>query len=336
MSSEIMLRDASAPADPNANLLVRFENTVNTPVISIAPLYNGQAVAGVYTITALDGSSVTVTAEDPKNELVVSGKSVVADGSTVNKDVLGGFGIVFDGGLAAGWIAIVAVGAFQDISGAASERLNTGIVLADTTSTPRRIAARNVGSESSAETSIIALPGFLILGPNAQATVVHLSNHTDTARQALATPDDLVVTFQDYQVGTPDTADVYVDGGLAISDAKLDGATLYQHGKAGYVDASDRLKGLGIIFASGMGDPTSRTFTIHVRAGYEWVEFAPDISGSPGAWGPGPLTLTESGEPTGVITAGGGCNFWYRVNVPQSAAPGDMKMSNLRVRGLTV
>jgi len=336
MSSEIMLRDASGPADPNADLLVRFENTINAPIISIAALHNGQAVAGVYTVVALDGSTVTVTAEDPKNELVGASKSVIADGVTINKNTIGGLGIVFSGGLAAGWTAIVAVGALQALGGATSQRLNTGIVLADSTSTQRRITAANIGTESSADTSIVALPGFLALGSNVHTTVVYLSNHTDLARQELATPADLVVTFQDYQIGTPDTADIYVGGVIAIQDAKLDGATLYQHGKVGYIDGADLFKGLGIIFASGMGDPTSRTFTIHVRAGYDWIEFAPDVTGAPGTWGPGPLTLTEGGEPTGVITASGACHFWYRANVPQSAAPGDMKMANLRVRGLTV
>ena len=336
MSSEIMLRDASGPADPNANLLVRFFNGPGSTIVSIAPLYNGQAVAGVYTIVALDSSTVTVTADDPKNELIGASKPVIADGVTVNKNTLGGFGIVFSGGLVAGWTAVVAVGAFQDIAGATSERLNVGIVLADSSSTQRRITAANVGTESSAETSIIALPGFIALGSNYHTTVTKLSNHTDVARQELAIPVDLVVTFQDYQVGSPDTADIYVNGTLAIIDAKLDGATLYQHGKVGYVDGADLFKGLGIIFASGMGDPTSRTFTIHVREGYEWVEFAPDVTGSPGTWGPGPLTLTEGGEPTGVITASGAVHFWFRASVPQSAAPGDMKMANLRVRGLTV
>jgi hypothetical protein len=336
MSSEIMLRDAAAPASPNSNLLVRFENTINAPIVSVTPLYNGQAVAGVYTVVANDATSVTVTAEDPKNELVGAGKTVIADGVTVNKNTIGGLGIIFDGGLAAGWTAIVAVGALQAVGGATSERLNVGIVLADTTSTQRRLTAVNVGTESSAETSIVALPGFIAVGSQVHTTVAKLTNHSDLAREELATPADLVVTFQDYQPGTPDTADVYVGGVKAIEDAKLDGATLYQHGKVGYIDGADKFKGLGIVFASGMGDPTSRTFTIHVREGYEWVEFAPDVGGSPGTWGPGPLTLTEGGEPTGVITAAGAVNFWFRANVPLSAAPGDMKMSNLRVRGLTV
>jgi len=336
MSSEIMIRDASAPNDPNANLLVRFENTISTPIVSVVPLYNGQAVAGVYTVTALSSLQVTVTAEDPKNELVGASVSVVADGVTVNKNVIRGLGIVFDGAMVNNWTAIVAVGAFQQPGGATDPRFNVGIVIAGSTSTQRKLTAKNVGTESSAVTSVVALPGFVALGSNVHTTVKYLSNHTDLAREELATPDDLVVTFDDYIPGTPDTADVWVNGTKAIEDAKLDGATLYQYGKAGYIDGVDLFKGLGIIFSAGMGDPSARTFTIHVREGYEWAEFAPDNSGTPGAWGPGPLTLTEGGQPTGVITASGGCNFWFRSNVPLSAVPGDMKMSNIRVRGLTV
>ena len=84
---------------------------INIPIFSATALYNGQRVAGVYTIVALDGTHVTVTAEDPKNELVGASITVVADGVTVNKNVIGGLAIIFDGGLAAGWTAIVACGA---------------------------------------------------------------------------------------------------------------------------------------------------------------------------------------------------------------------------------
>ena len=121
-----------------------------------------------------------------------------------------------------------------------------------------------------------------------------------------------------------------------IEDAKLDGAELYQHGAGnGYIDGVDGFLGLGVVFQAN-GDPSAETHTFHVRAGFAWMEFAPDSSGSPGAWQAGPLTLTQLGESTGVITASGTCYFWVRMNVPASAAPGTRKLFNLRSRGLTV
>ena len=144
------------------------------------------------------------------------------------------------------------------------------------------------------------------------------------------------ITFADYQSGSPDTADVLVDGTKTIEDAKLDGVELYQHGAGnGYIDGVDKFLGLGIVLADG-GDPSSKTLSFFVREGYAWVEFAPDSSGSPGAWQSTPLTLTELGETTGTITASGTCYFWVRLNIPPSATPGDRKLFNLRARGLTV
>jgi len=339
MSSEIQFRDASAPTDPDASLLLRWENTINTPIVSATWLDNGEAVAGAYTIAATSGSTVNVTAEDSKNELVVSGKSVVADGATANRDVLPGVSIVFSASLANGWTAKMSVGALMDSGGTTSQRLNVGTVESGEFSTQRRIAARNVGDEDSTETAVYALPGFFISGTSVADYVKILKNHTDPARHALLTPGDYVVTFADYVNAAVDTADVYVNkngGGAnkAIEDAKLD-ETLYQYGVAGYIDGGDYLPGLGIAFFAN-GDPTAKTFTIHARDGDDWIEFAPDSGGAPGTWQSGPLTLTELGETSGTITQGGHAYFWIRVNVPDATDPGNMRLVNLRARGLTV
>lgn len=340
MSSEIIFRDAASPADPDANLLLRWENTINTPINSASWLDDGEAISDVYTVAATSASTVDVTAEDTKNENVGTGISVVADDATVNYGVVPGVGLVFSSSLANGWTGKVSIGALMDSGGSASDRFNIGIIQSDSLSTQRRIVAVNVGSQDSADTEVNSLPGFFV-EDDAQPWIKRVDNHTETAREQLATPADLEVTYADYQPGTPDTADVYVnvDGGgavKAIEDAKLDGATLYQHGAGnGYIDAQDKFKGLNVIFNDN-GDPSAEVHDIHVRQGYEWLEFAPDSSGSPGTWQSGPLTLTELGESTGVITASGLCYFWVRMNVPPSAAPGNRKLYNVRTRGLTV
>jgi len=339
MSSEIQFRDASAPTDPDASLLARFENTINAPIVSISWLDNGQAIAGDYTIAATGASTVNVTPEDPKNEHVATGVTVVADGATVNKDTLPGVGIVFSNSLASGWTAKVSVGALMDGAGATSRRFNVGTIEVGNLSAQRQIAARNVGTQDSNDTEVYALPGLFISGSGVELYVKFIKNHTDPARHALATPGDYVLSWQDFIAGTPDTADLYVnkDGGganKAIEDATLD-ETMYQYGVTGYIDGGDYLPGMSIAHLDA-GDPTAKTFTIHVREGDDWVEFAPDSSGSPGAWQSGPLTLTESGKTTGTIEAGGHALFWIRLNIPDSAAPGDMRFAMLRSRGLTV
>jgi hypothetical protein len=337
MSSEIQFRDAGAPTDPDASLLSRFENTISAPIVSVSWLDNGEAIAGDYTIAATGVSTINITPEDPKNEHEVTGVTVTADGATVNK--LMGLGIVFSASMASGWTSKVSVGALMDAAGATSRRFNVGTLEVDSMSTQRRIAARNVGSEDSSDTEVYALPGLFMSGTDVALNIKLVKNHTDPARHALATPGDYVLTFADWQDLAVDTVDVYVnkDGGganKAIEDAVMD-ETLYQYGVSGYIDGGDYLPGMGIALLAN-GDPTAKTFTINVREGDDWVEFAPDSGGAPGTWQSGPLTLTELGETSGTITAGGHAFFWIRINLPGSAAPGDMRMAMLRSRGLTV
>jgi hypothetical protein len=282
-------------------------------------------------------STINITPEDPKNEHEATGVTVTADGATVNK--LMGLGIVFSASMASGWTSKVSVGALMDAAGATSRRFNVGTLEVDSMSTQRRIAARNVGSEDSSDTEVYALPGLFMSGTDVALNIKLVKNHTDPARHALATPGDYVLTFADWQDLAVDTVDVYVnkDGGganKAIEDAVMD-ETLYQYGVSGYIDGGDYLPGMGIALLAN-GDPTAKTFTINVREGDDWVEFAPDSGGAPGTWQSGPLTLTELGETSGTITAGGHAFFWIRINLPGSAAPGDMRMAMLRSRGLTV
>ncbi len=337
MSSQIRFRDAAAPTDPDSDLLVRSENTINTPLVSDATwLTNGQEIAGVYTITATSATQVNIVADDPKNEHAATGVTVVADDVTVNKNVLPGVGLIFSSSMVNGWQCKVSVGDLMDPAGATSDRFAIGIIEGGTTSTQRKIVAVNVGSQTSAESEVYSLPGRFVEGSGVELYVAQILNHTAIARQALATETDLVMTFADYKVGPPETADVLIGAVKCIEDAKLDG-TLYQHGEGnGYIDASDLLKGLAVKFVNAPGDPTAKTFTVRVRRGFDWIEFAPDVSGAPGTWQSGPLQLTQSGQLAGEILAAGYATFWTRMVAPASASPGDMVMYVLRGRGLTV
>jgi hypothetical protein len=318
---------------------MRWQNTVSTPIIGAEWLDDGEAISDVYTVAATSSSTVNVTAEDTKNEVVATGISVTADDSTWNYGVIPGVRIQFSSSLANGWTGKISIGALMDSGGGTTDRFNVGVVQSDTVSTQRRIVAVNVGSEDSVNTEVRALPGFF-LEDNAQAWIDFLQNHTDPTRDDIAEEGEYDITYSDFQVGTPDTVDVWVnkDGGgavKAVEDAEMDG-TLYQYGVPGYIDAQDPFKGLGFAFTNDPGDPSALTHTFHVRQGYAYVEFAPDVTGSPGTWQPTPLTLTETGQTSGTITASGLAYYWFRLNVPQSATPGDRKMFVLRARGLTV
>ena len=336
MSSTIMFRDAASPADPDANLLFRWENTVNTPITGAEWLDDGEAISDVYTVTATSATTVNVVADDPKNEVEATGISVTADGSTWNYGVVPGCRLQFSSSLANGWAGVLSIGALMDTGGATSDRFNIGVIEAGTTSTQRRIVAVNVGSEDSASTAVHGLPGVFV-EDDAQPYIKKLTNHTDPTYHGGAIVGDYDIAYENYQSGSPDTADVLVGGVKTIEDAKFDGSTIYQFGSGnGYIDGVDGLEGLSIIFTANPGDPTAQTHSYYVREGSAYLEFAPDVTGSPGTWQSGPLTLTESGQTAGTITASGSCYFWVRSVVPTSAAPGDRRLFNYRARGLTV
>ena len=340
MASQIMLREPSLETDPDGNLQLRWENTVNTPIVSASWLGNGQAVAGVYTLVVdtTGAAAVDITAADAKNPWAATGIPITADGSTQNDDVLPGVGIVFSATASTGWTGKISIGATMDSGGVTADRLNVGIVEAGDTSTARRIAAVNVGDEDSAQTNVYALPGFYLDGPGVELYVAELKLHPDPSRHGSAVAGDFEITFADYQSGTsPKTVDVYVDGTKAIEDAKLDGVTAYYYGSGnGYVDAADKLVGLSIILANDPGDPSAKTFDLYVREGSSWCELADDSGGSPGTWGAGPLELTESGEVAGLITPAGFAYFHHRLNLPVGASPGALRLFTIRVRGLTI
>lgn len=331
-----MLRDASAPADADANLQLRFENTVNTPILSVTWLGNGQAVAGQYDLEVVAGPAVDITCAHAKNPWQDTGVSITADDATVCKDVIPGVGIVFSSSAAAGWEGRITVGAYMNSSATVADRLNVGIVEAGDTSTQRRIAAVNVGDQDSAETEVYSLPGFYLDGASVEDFVSALKCHSDPTRHDIATAGDYTITFSGYAAGPPQTVDVLVDAVKTIEDGEMDGSTLYEHGQTGYIDVVDGFEGLGIVFANAPGDPSALSWTLYVRNGHELVEFAPDVAGSPGAWTSGPLTLTESGESSGVITPSGVAYFWVRTNLPGGETPGDLRLFNIRARGLTI
>jgi hypothetical protein len=345
MPSNIVLWDPTAVADPDGRIDLRYENTVNAPLVSVTLLDTGQEIAGDYTLvfTNLGGGSysVAVTAGDgSKNPYHATGVPVVCDGSTVNKDVIGGLGIVVSASVDTGWTGKISLGAIMSSAGATTAVLNHGIVDAGTNSTQKQIAAKNVGDADSAQTKIRAVPGFYWTPLDAIAYVKKIDNHPDDVREHNAAKGTYSITFanRQYDGGTGKwTHDVYVNGNKAITAAQFDGTTEYGYGlDPAYDDMNDYLEGLSIIFENTTADPTSTTITLEVMDGWQWEELAEDVSGSPGTWTAADLTLTESGQATGIVRTGQHCDFWNRWNLPPSTSPDDLRIQRFSIRGRTI
>lgn len=329
MSASIVLRDASDPTNPAAGFGLQYKNTVSTPLSSVAMLNNGEEVSDYYTLTFTNSAgviTVDVTSDDPKNPYTGTGKGFIDDGSTENKDVIPGLGIVGSGSIDTGHKAVISIGAYMQTDGSVIDRLNAGIVDAGSATTGFRVAAVNVGSEDAAVSTVKPLPGFWWTPASAQEFVKEIAPHTDETRETMAVAGSYSITFSNWTDGAGSkagykVADIYVDGTLCVAQAMFDGSTRYQYGQADYVDASDKLKGLSIVLQDTTSDPTTATVTLIVTGDEGWVEFAPDNSGTAGTYSTGALELTEPGEPNGIITVSGMAYFWVRFNLPADASP---------------
>lgn len=339
-AADIVYRYPAASGSAVGNLSLRYQNTSGAAIASAADLDNGQAIAGVYTLTfdATAGTVDVVADDGSKNPNHATGVAVVADDVTVNYGIVLGAGIVIASTYADGNISKVSFGAYMTGAGATTDQLNAGAVESgEENPTEIEIAAVNAGDRDAADCEVAPLPGFYFTPADARAFVLEVDNHSTAAREKLATSGTKTITFQNWAAG-PKTADVYVNGQLCIASAIFDGATRYEYGDGhGYVDALDLLKGLSIVFQDQSVDPTSTTITLIVDGdSYAWAEVAPDVSGQPGSWSTGPVTLTEPGEGDGIISQGGEASFWYRLAPPVSAVVGDLRLINLRTRGATI
>jgi hypothetical protein len=338
-----MLRYADQATDPVGDLDVRWENTINAPIDSIAWRGNGQAVHGTYVLTFhKSGATVTVdvaatgdgaSSRNPWGDR--SGLAFVADGATENLDVIPGLGIVGDPSIDEGWKAKVTIGNYLSSGAVETEILEFEVVEAGAQSSGRRVACRNVGTEVAQGVVVYSLPGWYFDGVGAEIFIERLVPHSDPDRHKLASKRSFVITFADWKDDAGSgkkSADVLVDGNKAIEDALFDGQTVYEWGEptGKYDDGNDYLAGMGIVLPDTTDDPTGSSITVHVRDGYAWVEFASDVAGSPGTYSGGDLTL-------GDIDPADHAFFWIRINLPSAAQPEDpCRMVNIRTRGLSI
>ena len=339
--SDMVFRDAASPSDPDANLTLRYENTVNTPIASASWLDNGRAVSDEYElIFTVSGSATCQVVCNPKNPAYTASVAVTADGSTVNENLIPGVGIVLSASTATGWKAKLSIGELMASDGSCTSRFAFGIVQSGNTTSNRRIAVVNPNSESVQGCKVTSLPGLRYSGTGADNLIKTIDNHSSDARDKMASGfGSATITFANWADGTGDdagfkVADILVDGNTAVATARFDGATLYEWGVAAYDDTNDYLPGMGIMLENTTDDPRAASITLLVTEGYDWVELAPDSSGSPGTWVATDIDLTEAGETTGTITASGTAYFWVRTAVPSAATRGVMKTANVAVRGL--
>lgn len=341
MPADLQFWNPTFLADAKGKLQWRHENTLNTPITSSTWLGNGAEIADVYELIALSATSVSVDAliggsKNPYRNM--TGITVVADGTTVNKLVVPGVGLIFSASLAIGWKGRVAVWNYLETDGTYVAFFSPGIVDSGTSSTGVKIAVKNVGDAASGVTTLYQLPHARLSGTGYESFVTLIAPHTSPTYHEAAVAGAYAITFADWKTtGAHKSADVYVDAVLAIQDALFDGATVYQYGAGnGYDDAANKLPGLQLILALTTADPSTLALTLTVAVGFDRAVVAPDVSGSPGTYADQDLVLTQSGESSGVIQVAGAAYFWWKLTLPGSDLAGAIRVLRPTLRGRTI
>jgi hypothetical protein len=328
------------------DIIVRAENTVSTPLISFSSLGNGQAISDIYVLT-FTNTAGTITVDvvtslpTSKNIWAATGVSCVADDSTPNLNIVPGVSLVLSSGIMTGWKATVSIGAKMTSGGVTTDIFNQGIISAGSTGTQRKIAAVNVGGEDAADSSVVGLPGPYFSPKSSVDYVKAILPHTNSVRQHFGVDAVKTITFTNWQDGTGadagfKTCDIRVDGIICITTALFDGVSKYEYGHARYDDVGDLLRGFYITLQLTTSDPTSASITLTIRDDLDYIQLAPDNLGVPGAWQTTPLTLTESGQPSGVIRSSQYTYYWQNTSLPDNAVPGAVRSVVIRYRSQSI
>jgi hypothetical protein len=338
MGTNIVLRWASAVGTSEGDLGVRYVNTSGTPIVScvrrdLGNEFNGQIVSDVYTLT-FSGTTCRISAalgaKNPWHN-PTTGVTIVKDGVTENNLVIPGLTIVFSSGTGDTNSAKVTVGAYMTAGGIVTNAFNFGITANNGERAAFRVAAKNIGDRVGANASIRRLPGLYYTGSISTTHIARIGPHSSTARDQLATAGAKSMTFANWVLaGSYYTANVYIGGILCISSAIFDGSTVYEYGSGnGYSNANDGLRGLQIVFANTSVSPVGSTVVITVADGWQWVELAPDISGTAGNYQASELVL-------GDIDVSGVAYIWVGWSVPLGTARGSIKLWIPRVACMEV
>lgn len=326
-----------------------WRNIVGAPVLCAYKIPRGSegyrtAVAGVYRFTLETPTSVTcrrTSSWDAKNPLIYSGRRTVsADFSTENKNLLPGWSVVLREDVRAGDEFEIGAGCRWNGDTGVWQRITAfGPRMAGFVSTDQSLKARNISAAPLRDCKLVATNAIRVassqgaLGPFScfyQSGILNPESDTDL--------DGSEVTLINYRPGAPATANILIDGNpIDVYDVsadsivpggaglRCDGVTLYR-----FADGTKYQSGT---FCLAEALPGAGTTTIHVSDGGSsaW------LAGADGSFVPGPagIILTEQSQGRGTITAGGIVPFKLRIQPPDCDAPDlDARIFSLRAVGL--
>lgn len=309
-------------------------------------------VASAVSLGSPNTATITVTAASglgPYTGGVFTG--VVCDGATARDDIIPGVSIVFSasGSLANGWTSVVYVGLWAGLISAGNPggtRISwasgigspgAGSVAPGAESFIAKIAMTNVGATVLTGCTMALYPRAKLVQKAGARAFTSIQVVDDTPTEHVSATQTLPINFtfaNKDTAATPDEIDVIMDGVAAFdvldvdagttttsTQLKMDGSTRYQITEAGAYCENV----IFVLATTAANTSEENVLVFNVRH----VEIALDVAGTPGTWGTTPLTLTQSGEPSGNINPAGAVNVWLRIDTSglasnkQNPFPGD-------------
>lgn len=302
------------------DMAVRKTNTTGSAVSTATPNDRGELIAGVYDLTFANvvpgvSADVTVVASSANNPYNRTTVGVALDGSTVYSDLVGGADLVFSGSgsFSNTWASQIRCGLDFGV-------FNAFPPDAGTPSDSRQIQIENDGAANAEGCVARLLTMAKRFRKNVSEVVFALVKpFAENATEKL--DGDKVIPYE------ASVENVSGSGSGKTMDLKFDGATVTVKNLTTQATAAST--GLNVVdrYRVTTGDLQDLVFKLSQDASEDdvenvlifeprFTEIAEDVGGGPGTFGTSDVTLTESGQSSGVITAGGFGYVHVRVTVP--------------------
>lgn len=298
----------------------RLVNLLGTPLTSVTPNYTGEALPDIYTlifasVVPATSATVKVACQSPKNPFAdPTGQSVNLDGTTVYKKIIRGYDLVFSnsGSFTNSWSAELHAGVRL---GALA---NHGVLVA-TTGVRHKVINNGTGATEGSKVSVSSFPIIWV------RTSTNPIFEFGAPFSPLATPtyNTLGDGSQQVKANLITLANVTGSGGSKTMDVKIGGSTFSAKNLTTNVTATSTGQNVNDVYEVQAGNLQGWQYQLSQDATNGdtakvlvyprfFAQIAEDISGSAGTYGITDVNLTETGQPTGVISASGEAFFWLR------------------------
>ena len=316
------------------------------PVTAIVNADDGRLVAGTYyltftAVTPTTSAIVAVNTADSNNPWKTSAKAILLDDNettsgtgTAHMDIVGGLDLYFSNSasFSTSWTATIIVGGYF-VSGVPTKVTSFGALVAGSSSTYRKIGAKNIGDANCENCAVSIYPGIYFKNTtNTPIDRVKVMSKSATQGKYVVTTSNINISGGETDVYVARYSYDYVTNAWVIASANtLKGTFVYDS----ETEHTTIITGTNVVLSSTITGDSAAAVYMDAISG---AQISPDVAGAPGTWvSTNDVVLTETGGSTsGLIRPNNIAYFWLRVMSSISAKAGNMLKFSLRPSGVSV